>query len=78
MEKLHGEFVRCIIMNNIALKLQKFWTHKIACNISKMLKQSNFFYNQPSTFPKDAAAKFYLSTTFGLRHMINSVVPTRS
>ena len=52
-------------MNNIAPKLQKCWTHKIAFNIiSKMLKQPNFFYSQPSTLPKDAPAKFYLSTTF--------------
>ena len=31
-----------------------------------MLKQPNFFYCQPYTLPKDAPAKFYPSTTFGL------------
>ena len=45
---------------------------------SKMLKQPNLFYSQPSTLPKDAPAKFYLSTTFGLSFMISSVAPTRS
>ena len=65
-------------MNNIAPKLQKRWTHKIAFKIiSKVLKQPNFFQSQPSTLPKDAPAKFYLSTTFGLRLMISSVAPTR-
>ena len=43
-----------------------------------MLKQSNFFHSQPSRPPKDAPAKFYLSTTFGLRFMISSVAPTQS
>ena len=43
-----------------------------------MLKQPDFFYSQPSTLSKKAHAKFYLSTTFGLRFMINSVAPTRS
>ena len=66
-------------MNNIAPKLQKCWTHNIAFNIvSKMLKQPNFFYGQPSTLPKDTPAKFYLSRTFGLSFMISSVAPTRS
>ena len=66
-------------MNNIAPKLQKCWTHKIAFNIiSKMLKQPNFFYSQPSALPKDPHAKFYLSTTFRLSFMVSSVVPTRS
>ena len=66
-------------MNNIALKLQKCWTHKIAFKIiSKMLKQPNFFDSQPSTLPKEAAAKFYISTTFGLSFMISCVAPTRS
>ena len=61
-------------MNNVAPKLQKYWTHKIAFKIiSKMLKQLNFFHSQPSTLPK-----FYLSTTFGLSFMIRSVAPTRS
>ena len=65
-------------MNNIALKLQKCWTHKIAFNIvSKMPKQPNFFQSWPSTLPKDTPAKFYLSTTFGLHLMIRSVAPTR-
>ena len=63
-------------MNNIAPKLQKRWTHKIAFKIiSKMLKQPNFFQSWPSTLPKDAPAKFYLSTTFGLGLMISSVAP---
>ena len=38
-----------------------------------MLKQPNFFHSQPSTLPKDAPAKFYLSMTFDLRFMISSV-----
>ena len=66
-------------MNNIAPKLQKCWTHKIAFKIiSKMLKQPNFFYSQPSTRPKETLAKFYLSMTFGISVMISSVAPTRS
>ena len=65
-------------MNNIAPKLQKCWAHKIAFKIiSKILKQPKFFYSQPSTLPKDAPVKFYLSTTFGLIFMISSVTPTR-
>ena len=65
--------------NNIAPELQKCWTQKIAFRIiSKMVKQPNFFHSQPSTLPKEAIAKFYLSTTFGLRFMISSVGPTRS
>ena len=65
-------------MNNIAPKLQKRWTHKIAFKIIlKMLKQPNFFQSWPSTLPKDAPAKFYLSTTLGLRLMISSAAPTR-
>ena len=65
-------------MNNIAPKLQKHWTHKIAFKIiSKMVKQPNFSWSWPSTLPKDGPAKFYLSTTFGLRLMISSVAPTR-
>ena len=43
-----------------------------------MLKQPNFFHSQPSTFPKDAPAKVYFSTTFGLSFMIRPVAPTRS
>ena len=46
--------------------------------ISKMLKQPNFFYSQPSTLPKEALAKFYLSTIFELSFMVSSVAPTRS
>ena len=66
-------------MNNIASKLQQCWTQKIAFKIiSKMLKQTDFFYNQPSTLPKEALAKFYLSATSGLSFMISSVAPTRS
>ena len=65
-------------MNNIALKLQKCWTHKIAFKIrSKMLKQPNS-YSQLSTLPKDAPAKFYLYMSFGLSFMISSVTSTRS
>ena len=67
------------IYNNTARKLQKCWTHKIALKImSKMQKQSNLFYSQPSTLPKDALAKFYLSTSFGLSFIISSVASTRS
>ena len=66
-------------MNNIAPKLQNCWTQKIAFKIiSKVLKQPNFFHSQPSTLPKDAPAKFYLSKTFALRFMISSAAPTRS
>ena len=66
-------------MNNIAPKLQKCWTHKIAFKIiSKMLKQPDFFYNQPSTLPKEALAKVYLTTTVGLTFMISSVALIRS
>ena len=43
-----------------------------------MPKQPNFFHSQCSTLPKDAPAKFYLCTTFGLRFMLSSVAPTRS
>ena len=65
-------------MNNIAPKLQKCWTHKIAMKIlSKMLKQPNLFDSQSATLP-DALANFYLSTTFGLSFIISSVAPTRS
>ena len=66
-------------MNNVALKLQKCWTHKIAFKIiSKMLKQPNFFHSWRSTLPKDAPLKFYLSTTFGLSFMRRSVAPRLS
>ena len=47
-------------------------------NHIKNAKQPNFFYNRPSTLPKNALAKFYLSTTFGSSFMIRSVAPTRS
>ena len=71
-------FTRRFTTNNIVPKLQKCWTHKIAFEvISKMLKQPNFFHSQPSTLPKKAFAKFYLSTTFGSSFMIPSVAPTR-
>ena len=43
-----------------------------------MLKQPNFFHSQPSTLSKEALAKSYLSTAFGLRFMIDSAAPTRS
>ena len=66
-------------MNTIAPKLQKCSTHKIAFKIiSKVLKQPNFFYSQPSALPKEALATFYLSMVFGLRFMICCVAPTRS
>ena len=66
-------------MNNIASKLQKCWKHKIAFKIiSKMRKQPNSFHSQPSTRPKEALAKFYLSTAFGLSFIISSVAPSRS
>ena len=42
-----------------------------------MIKQPNFFQSYPSTLPKGAPAKFYLSTTFGLGLMISFVAPTR-
>ena len=43
-----------------------------------MQKQPNLFYGQHATLPKDALAKFYISTAFGLSFMISSVAPTRS
>ena len=66
--------------NNTAPKLQKCWTHKIALKIiSNMLKQPNFFHSRLSTLPKDAPAKFYLSTDFDFKSFrISSVAPTRS
>ena len=42
-----------------------------------MLKKANFFYSQPCTLPKEALAKFYLSTTFGLSFMMMPVAPTQ-
>ena len=66
-------------MNNIAPKLQKCWTPKIAFKIIlKILKQPNFFHSQPSALPEEALAKFYLSATFDLSFMRSSVAPTRS
>ena len=63
-----------LTMNNVAPKLQKCWTHKIALKIvSKMLKQPHFFHSQPSTLTEEALAKFYLPTTFGLSFMKSSV-----
>ena len=46
--------------------------------ISKMLIQINFLYCPLSTLPKDASAKFYLSTTFGFSFMISSIALTRT
>ena len=46
-------------------------------NHIKNAKQPNFYYSQPSTLPKDAPEKFYLSSSFGLSFMIRSVAPTR-
>ena len=72
-------FISRFTMNNIAPKLQKCWTHKIAFKIiSKMLKQPNFFYSHPSTLPEEALAMFHLSTTFGSSFMISSVAPIQS
>ena len=34
-------------------------------NHIKNAKTPSFFYSHPSTLPKEAAAKFYLSSTFG-------------
>ena len=51
--------------------------HKIGLKIiAKMLKQSHVFCIQPFTLPKDAPAKFYLSTTFDLSFMTSFVAPT--
>ena len=45
----------------------------------KNAKATKLFYSQPSALPNDASpAKFYLSTTFGLSFITNSVAPTRS
>ena len=43
-----------------------------------MPKEPNFFHSQPSTLPKEAPEKFYVSTTFGLSFIISSVAPTPS
>ena len=75
---MESVFLSRFKMNNIAPKLQKCRKHKIAFEvISETLKQPNFFYSQPSTLPKDAPAKFYLSTTFGSSFMVSSAAPTR-
>ena len=43
---MESAFINKFTMNNIAPKLQKCWTHKIAFNIiKKMVKQPSFFYN---------------------------------
>ena len=42
------------------------------------LQAPKFLYSQNSTLPKEALAKFYFSTTFGLSFMISSVAPTQS
>ena len=66
-------------MNNIAPKLQKCWTHKIAFNItSKILKQPNFFYGKPSHFKRKHLQSFTFLRQFGISFMTSSVVPTRS
>ena len=71
-------FISRMRINNIEPKLQKFWTHKIAFeSYRRCQNKPNFLYSEPSTLPKDAPAKFYLSTTFGLSFMIRSVAPTR-
>ena len=65
--------------NNIALELQKMLdTENCLQNHIKMPKQPNFFYSQISAFLKEALAKFYFSTTFGLCFLISSVAPTRA
>ena len=62
-------------MNNIAPKLQKCWTHKIAFKIiSKNAKATKFLLQSAFYTSK---AKFYLPTTFGLS-FISSVAPTRA
>ena len=69
-------FISRFAMHNIAPKLQKYWTHKIAFRIIKNAKATKFLLQSASTLPKEALAKFYLSTTFGLSFMISSVAPT--
>ena len=72
-------FINRLVMNIIAPKLQKCWTHKIAFKgISKMLKQTNFFNSQPSKLPINAPTKFYLSTTSSLSFRISSVALNQS
>ena len=64
-------------MNNITPKLQNAGHPKLPSKSYKNVKATKFFYSQPSTLPKEALAKFYFSTTFGLSFMISSVAPTR-
>ena len=68
-------------MNNIAPRpktAKMLVTQNCIQNHIKNAKAINFFYIQPSTLPKKALAKFYLSIAFGLSFMINSVFPTLS
>ena len=52
-------FISRFTMNNIAPKMQKCWTLKIAFKIiSKMLKQPNFFYSQPLHFQRTHLESF--------------------
>ena len=48
-------------MNNTAKRLD---TQNCLQN-HKNAEEPDFFYSQSSTLPKEAYAKFYLSTTFG-------------
>ena len=76
---MESVFTSRFTINNIAPKLQKCWTQKIAFKIiPKIPKKPNFIYSQPSTLPKEALAKLYLFTTFGLCFMISSLALTRS
>ena len=66
-------------MNNIAPKLQKYWTHKIAFKIiikntkaTKFLSQSAFYTSKGSTCK---VLPFY---NFWFKLMISCVAPTRS
>ena len=72
-------FTSRLTMNNIAPNLQNAGHTKLLSKSHKnMLKQPNFFDSQPSTFPEDAPATSFLSTSFGLSFMISSVASTRS
>ena len=47
-------------------------------SLSKNAEATSFlFYSQPSTLPKEALSKFYLSTAFGLSLIIRSVASIR-
>ena len=60
-------------------KLQKCWRQKNCLqHHAKILKPPNFFTVSLLHLQKEALAKFYLSTTFGLGFMTSSVAPTRS